>query len=298
MPISRVTTGDGKTVVAPTADKKNVMRPDVAYIMDDMMKDVINRGTAVDAHAWGITNSNGRSFAGKTGTSRDGWFAGFTPNLVCVVYVGFDDGSDLGMKGADSALPIWADFMQDALALHPDWNGDWKMPDGIRKGEIDIRTGKLIRELTNNEAETIKAQRDAVANSNTNSALPETPVSIENMYVTDVPLEFRRVELFIAGTMPNKQLLTEPTPTPDENNDFRDVITPSESPTPEGDIPLDELPVKPTTPTPNLQVEPNIFVMICGDSGLLATQFCPHKVSKKFTKGFAPRDYCPFHKGK
>jgi penicillin-binding protein 1B len=298
LPINRVTTGDGKTVVAPTADKKNVMRPDVAYIMDDMMKDVINRGTAVDARAWGITNSNGRNFAGKTGTSRDGWFAGFTPNLVCVVYVGFDDGSDLGMKGADSALPIWADFMQDALALHPDWNGEWKMPDGLRKGEIDIRTGKLIRELTNNEAETIKAQRDVIANANTNSntAPTENLPKIENMFVTDVPLEFRRIELFIAGTVPNKQLLTEPTPTPEENNDWRDEITPSESPTPDKEFPLEEIMPKTATPTPKIEVEQNVFVMICNDSGLRATQTCPHKVSKKFTKEFAPKEYCPFHK--
>ena len=114
MAINRVTTGDGKTVVAPVAEKKNVLRPDVAYIMNDIMKDVINKGTAAEAQAWGFKNVAGKTgFAGKTGTSRDGWFAGFTPNLVCVVYVGFDDGDDLGMKGSDSAMPIWADFMRD-----------------------------------------------------------------------------------------------------------------------------------------------------------------------------------------
>ncbi len=72
--------------------------------------------------------------------------AGFTPELVCVVYVGFDNGDDLGMKGSDSALPIWADFMQEALKLHPEWNGDWAMPANLRKAEIDIRNGALIRE--------------------------------------------------------------------------------------------------------------------------------------------------------
>jgi penicillin-binding protein 1B len=116
MPISRVTNGDGTTVVAPVPERKNVIRPDVAYIMNDMMKDVINRGTATDAQAWGFRNVAGKTgFAGKTGTSRDGWFAGFTPEIVCVVYVGFDNGDDLGMKGSDSALPIWADFMREAL---------------------------------------------------------------------------------------------------------------------------------------------------------------------------------------
>jgi membrane carboxypeptidase/penicillin-binding protein len=81
--------------------------------------------------------------AGKTGTSRDGWFAGYTPNLVCVVYVGFDDGSQLGLTGADSALPIWADFMTAALNAHPEWGGDWQLPASIQQAVIDTRTGQL-----------------------------------------------------------------------------------------------------------------------------------------------------------
>jgi penicillin-binding protein 1B len=55
--------------------------------------------------------------AGKTGTSRDGWFAGFTSNLVCVIWVGFDDNRDLGLAGGAAAAPIWADFMIRATAL-------------------------------------------------------------------------------------------------------------------------------------------------------------------------------------
>jgi len=81
--------------------------------------------------------------AGKTGTSRDGWFAGYTPNLVCAVWVGFDDGSQLGMTGANSALPIWTDFMQVALAEHPDWQGDWERPAGVEEIEINPKTGQL-----------------------------------------------------------------------------------------------------------------------------------------------------------
>ncbi|MDM7923064.1 MAG: PBP1A family penicillin-binding protein, partial [Pyrinomonadaceae bacterium] len=148
MPITKVTRGDGSTKVQPEPDKKDVIRPDVAYIMNDIMKDIINRGTAAQAQGWGFRNVEGKTaFAGKTGTSRDGWFAGFTPELVTVVYVGFDDNDDLGMKGSDSAMPIWADFMKEALARHPDWNGDWAMPAGVRKAEIDIRNGSLVREL-------------------------------------------------------------------------------------------------------------------------------------------------------
>ena len=102
--INRITTGTGVTIAAPTTQKNEVLRPDVAYVMTSFMKDVVNRGTAAKVRARGLKGT----LAGKTGTSRDGWFAGYTPNLVCAVWVGFDDGSQLGLTGANSALPIWA----------------------------------------------------------------------------------------------------------------------------------------------------------------------------------------------
>ena len=133
--INRVTTGDGRIVTEPQGEKKTVLRSDVAYIMDDILKDVINRGTAAGAQAWGFKNVAGkRGYAGKTGTSRDGWFVGFTPELITVVYVGFDENDDLGMKGSDSAMPIWADFMRAALNEYPEWNGDWQMPGQCNAG--------------------------------------------------------------------------------------------------------------------------------------------------------------------
>jgi penicillin-binding protein 1B len=137
--INRVTTGGGATIAAPQGQKNEVMRPQIAFIMDSLMKDVVNRGTAAKVRARGFR----ANVAGKTGTSRDGWFAGFTPNLVCVVYVGFDDGSDLGMTGADSALPIWTDFMTAALQAHPEWGGDWQEPPDIEHADIDPHTGLL-----------------------------------------------------------------------------------------------------------------------------------------------------------
>ncbi|MGH9914939.1 MAG: transglycosylase domain-containing protein, partial [Pyrinomonadaceae bacterium] len=111
--IKKITTGKGKLVTGvapPPAHKNQVLRPDVAYVMTSFMKDVIERGTAAKIRARGFKFN----VAGKTGTSRDGWFAGFTPNIVCVVWVGFDDGKQLGLTGASSALPIWADFMTAA----------------------------------------------------------------------------------------------------------------------------------------------------------------------------------------
>jgi penicillin-binding protein 1B len=136
--INRVTTGNGVTIAAPTAQRTEVFRPDVAYVMTSFMKDVVNRGTASKVRARGLK----AVLAGKTGTSRDGWFAGYTPNLVCAVWVGFDDGSQLGLTGANSALPIWSDFMQVALAEHPEWEGDWEMPAGVQQIEINPKTGE------------------------------------------------------------------------------------------------------------------------------------------------------------
>jgi penicillin-binding protein 1B len=135
--INRVTTGEGATIAAPTTQKSEVLRPEVAFVMTSFMKDVVNRGTAAKVRARGLK----QVLAGKTGTSRDGWFAGYTPNLVCAVWVGFDDGSQLGLTGANSALPIWADFMQVALAEHPEWEGDWAMPAGVEQIEINPKTG-------------------------------------------------------------------------------------------------------------------------------------------------------------
>ncbi|MEJ7665411.1 MAG: hypothetical protein WKG07_40755 [Hymenobacter sp.] len=142
------------------------------------------------------------------------------PNFVTVVYVGFDDGDDLGMKGSDSAMPIWADFMRDALSEHPEWNGDWQMPDTVRKAEIDVRDGKLIRELTDSVTDSRQAQQTVLtkdANVNSNVQIPLEIPDETNIYVSSVPTEFRRVELFISGTLPNKALLPSDEITADEN---------------------------------------------------------------------------------
>jgi penicillin-binding protein 1B len=298
--ISRVTTGEGKTVVEPKTEKKNVIRPDVAYIMDDMMKDVINKGTAAEAQSWGFRNVAGKTaFAGKTGTSRDGWFVGFTPELVVVVYVGFDDNDDLGMKGSDSAMPIWADFMKEALALHPEWNGDWQMPSSVRKAEIDMRNGKLIRELSNEEADSVQAlqknaKKNANANANTNPTTNlEAPDAPKEIYVTDVPIEFRRVELFIAGTIPTRMMLPADEAVIEEQN------IPKPTPTPLDGTWTEQ--VKPgTTPTPansKTDISPvsRITVMVCPLSGMRATMNCPQKESKVFKQGEEPKDFCSFH---
>ena len=308
MPISRITSGDGTTVVAPVAEKKNVIHSDVAYIMDDMMKDVINRGTATDAQAWGFKNVAGKTgFAGKTGTSRDGWFAGFTPELVCVVYVGFDDGDDLGMKGSDSALPIWADFMREALNAHPEWNGDWQMPDSVNKAEIDTRNGRLIRQLNEAESESIQAQQAALKNNasaKTDSnleILPDAP-DAKNIYVSDVPAEFRRIELFVVGTVPNKVLLPVDEMNLEDGESARAAPSPTNTPFTTWEDAQQNASNKSET---NSKIEigdveekgfqQSITMMICPITGLRATSNCPTKRPQTFKQGDEPKEFCTFH---
>ncbi len=135
--VKRVTTKDGSTLVESKIEKRDVMSPQVAYIMTSMMKDVLNYGTGSRVRQMGFTGEA----AGKTGSSRDAWFAGYTPNLVCVVWVGFDDNSDIGLTGGVVAAPIWADFMTRALRIRPELGGYFEDPGGLVVCEIDPLTG-------------------------------------------------------------------------------------------------------------------------------------------------------------
>ena len=117
-----------------------VLDPRVAYLTTSLMEDVINKGTGVTVRSMGFTPIA----AGKTGTSRDGWFAGFTSNLLCVVWVGFDDNRDLGLSGSESAAPIWAEFMKRAIVL-PQYKmtEDFDPPPGVLQETIDPQSGQL-----------------------------------------------------------------------------------------------------------------------------------------------------------
>ena len=140
-PIKRVTNSDGVGLTESRPQTQQVLKPEVSWLMTNIMQEVLNRGTAARARTMGFTGVA----AGKTGTSRDGWFAGYTPNIVCVVWVGFDDNSELGLEGSKSALPIWASFMKTALALRPELGADSfpQAPESIVTEEIDPTTGLI-----------------------------------------------------------------------------------------------------------------------------------------------------------
>src|SRR5437868_3324277 len=120
--------------------RDQVIEPTTAYMITDMLEGVIDHGTARAARG----RISGTAVAGKTGTSRDGWFVGYTPNLVCAVWIGFDDNKQLGLTGAESALPAWIDFMKSAIDLRPELGGkSFAQPDGITVAEIDPETDEL-----------------------------------------------------------------------------------------------------------------------------------------------------------
>jgi len=115
-----------------------VVKPTTAYMITNMLSAVVERGTARKARG----AVPGTAIAGKTGTSRDGWFVGYSPNLVCAVWIGFDDNKQLGLTGAEAALPAWVDFMNEAIAVRPDLGGEhFECPEGIKFVEIDSMTG-------------------------------------------------------------------------------------------------------------------------------------------------------------
>ncbi|MFN8601199.1 MAG: PBP1A family penicillin-binding protein [Candidatus Binatia bacterium] len=127
--VTSVTDPNGNPVEFPglRARYENVLSPRTAWIVSDMMRSVVERGTATAA------KKLGRPAAGKTGTtndSKDAWFVGFTPDLVTGVWVGFDADRTLGKAtGGKLAAPIWTDFMAQALEGRP--VRDLPIPEGV-----------------------------------------------------------------------------------------------------------------------------------------------------------------------
>ena len=160
--IRNVVNADGESLEQNAIRSRRALDPRVAYLVTSMMEDVIDHGTGATVRARGFT----APAAGKTGTSRDGWFAGYTSNLLAIVWVGFDDNRDLGLSGANAPAPIWADFMKRAVTL-PAYRDvkPFDMPEGVTKVTIDPESLAL--------------------------ATPECPVTREEVYIHGTePTEF------------------------------------------------------------------------------------------------------------
>lgn len=124
--------------VAPRAER--AVTPEATWVLTHMLEGVLTRGTAASSSALGFTGVA----AGKTGTTddtRDSWFVGYTPDLLALVWVGYDDNSRTGLTGAVGALPIWVEVLR--AASHRRSARVFEPPAGVLPVEIDPETGGL-----------------------------------------------------------------------------------------------------------------------------------------------------------
>jgi penicillin-binding protein 1B len=136
--VSLVKESNGKVILDQKPSAKPVLDPRVDYLVVSMLEEVMRTGTAAGVRSRGFTAPAG----GKTGTSHDGWFAGFTSDLLCIVWVGFDDNRSLDLEGAHSALPIWTEFMKRAVQLRRYADAKpFEAPDGVVSVTIDPESG-------------------------------------------------------------------------------------------------------------------------------------------------------------
>ena len=137
--IRRVQFGDDEVRPSGADEPVRVVSPAEAWLITSLLKGVVNSGTGSAVHASGLPDV----IAGKTGTTNDGrdaWFVGYTSRLLALVWVGFDNGDPHGMSGAKAALPIWVDFMKQAVDAYP--QTDFEVPPGISFVDIDVGNGK------------------------------------------------------------------------------------------------------------------------------------------------------------
>lgn len=138
--IRRVLDRSGVALERKSIELQSVLPADTAFLVTHMLRGVLDRGTARAARSWGFR----LPAAGKTGTTndyKDAWFVGYTPTLLTVVWVGFDAERELGLSGAQAALPLWVDFMRRATAGQPPL--DFEPPPGVQVVRIDPLSGGL-----------------------------------------------------------------------------------------------------------------------------------------------------------
>ncbi len=138
--ISSIVDESGNDLWESEPQTKKILDPRVNFVLVNLMEEVLRSGTGAGVRARGFT----LPAAGKTGTSHDAWFAGFTTKLLCVVWVGLDDYQDIKMEGGTAALPIWTEFMKLAhkRRAYRDVT-EFPVPDGVVSAQIDSDTGQL-----------------------------------------------------------------------------------------------------------------------------------------------------------
>jgi len=169
--LASVRNANGDIVTDFSPEAKQVMDPRAAYLTQSLLEGVMNYGTAANVRGHGFT----APAAGKTGTSHDAWFAGYTSNLICIVWVGNDDYTDVKIEGAHAAEPIWTEFMKRAILL-PQYSDvkSFVPPEGITTARID-KTSNLLADSTCPSNILYAAFLDGTAPVNTCSQMSENP---------------------------------------------------------------------------------------------------------------------------
>lgn len=128
----------GAVLAIGHATAEPVISPAAAYLMTSVLSGVVDRGTAASVRAAGLS----ADVAGKTGTTnegRDAWFVGYSSQMLALVWVGFDDGTPHGLSASQVAVPIWTEFMKQAVDAYP--SPDFDIPEGITSLQVDLTNG-------------------------------------------------------------------------------------------------------------------------------------------------------------
>lgn len=182
--IDRIRSIEDETIYLSTSSNEQVISPRTAYMMTDMLKAVVERGTA--RKAYGALGKD-VIFAGKTGSSKDGWFVGYTPNLVTVAWVGLDESDDIKATGGEVALPLWIDFMKSVVQSRPEFGGEYfPMPNGLEEIVIDPETGMMVDAFCP-QSEKVVVQRGMISGFKCvkHQPLPETLTASNNGLETE-----------------------------------------------------------------------------------------------------------------
>jgi penicillin-binding protein 1B len=147
--LASVRNAQGDIVADFAPEAKQVLDPRVAFLTQSLLEGVMARGTAAGVRAHGFT----APAAGKTGTSHDAWFAGYSSNLLCIIWVGNDDYTDVKLEGAKAAAPIWAEFMNRAIRI-PQYSDmkPFSPPDGVEVIRVDRASGLIADDTCPNDS--------------------------------------------------------------------------------------------------------------------------------------------------
>jgi membrane carboxypeptidase/penicillin-binding protein len=184
---------NGKEVLDafPPHEEQRAASESAIFVLTDMLRSAIEHGTGRSVRTNGFT----RPAAGKTGTSnesRDAWFAGFTPHLLTIVWVGFDDNEKLGLTGGQASAPIWANYMKCLGDMEP--NLDFIAPPGVVMKTIDRRNGLLATEFCD--------ARDITREIFVEGTEPITESSCDGSFDSGLPTTAEPVDEGIVGAPP------------------------------------------------------------------------------------------------